>query len=216
MGIPHAQTNNVILNKLERKANYFMVGNGATSLSVPGKVFTPKNYETKLYNPIPFRFVPISTDLNNIERSQYRLKRMVEVNGNDFFGYYAKEFDPGNIYLEYNDANYVPQESDTVPVDENDSTHRLGGGSVLVYISFQLTIEEKEIKEYFQITQGTLELASVNEIGLVYGADLENSLDVNNRLELAAAELFSKVTSKDYPLNTEGSSRIVEYKIYAR
>jgi hypothetical protein len=216
LGIPHGQTNNVILNRLERKADYFMIGNGATSLSVPGKVYSPKNYETKLFKEIPFRFVPVSTDLNSAEKAMYRFRKIVEISGNDYIGYFAKKFDPGNLYLEYNDARYTPQESDTAPVDENDSSHRLRGGAVLVYIHFQLSIEEKEVKEFFKVTQGTLELASVNELGLVYSADLPNNIDPTERYELAGAELFSKVTSKDYPLNSEGSSRIVEYKIYAR
>jgi hypothetical protein len=215
LGIPHSQTNNVLINKIPRKADYFMAGDGANSIAVPGKVFKAKNYETNLYRPLPFRFVPFSTDLSTMEREPYRLRKIVEINGNDYVGYYAKKFEPGTLYLEYNDAEYLPQESHTAPVDENDSAHPLRGGSVLCYIQFTLSIEPKELKEFFQVTTGSIDSASVNEVGVVYAADLPNSLNVD-RDELAAAELFSKATSKSYPLESEGSARDVVYKIYAK
>jgi hypothetical protein len=215
MGIPHQQTTNVILNKLERKSEYFMAGDGANSIAVPGKVYKPKNYETKLYHALPFRFIPSSSDLSTSEKEKYRLRKIINVNENEYVGYFAKRYEPGILYLEYNDAEYLPIESHTVPVDENDSTHDLLGGSILCYIQFTLSIEPNELKEYFQVTNGSLDLASMNEAGLVYGADLPNSAD-SNRNELAAAELFSKVTSKSYPLDSEGSARDIIYKIYAK
>lgn len=215
MGIPHPQTSNVIIHKLERKTEYFMAGDGANSVAVPGKVYKPKNYETKLYHVLPFRFVPSSSDLSSSEREKYRLRKIINVNENEYVGYFAKRFEPGILYLEYNDAEYLPNETHTVPVDENDSTHDLLGGSILAYIQFTLSVDANELKEYFQATTGSLDLAAMNEAGLVYGADMQNTSD-SNRNELAAAELFSKVTSKSYPLDSEGSSRDIIYKIYAK
>jgi hypothetical protein len=215
MGIPHSQTTNVILNKIARKANYFMAGDGASSIAVPGKVYKPKNYETKLYHALPFRFVPTSSDLIGSEREKYRLRKIINVNENEYVGYFAKIYEPGELYLQYNDAEYLPNEVHTVPVNENDSTHDLLGGSVLCYIQFVLAIEPYELKEWFQVNNGSLELASMSEAGLIYGADLENSLD-GGRLELAAAELFSKVTSKPFYLDSEGSARDIVYKIYSK
>jgi hypothetical protein len=213
LGIPHSQTNNVILNGIKRKTDYFMAGDGASSIAVPGKVFKAKNYETNLYRPLPFRLVPFSSDLSTSERQEYRLRKVVEINGNDYVGYWAKKFEPGSLYLQYNDANYVPQESDTVPVDENNSSHPLMGGSVLCFVQFTLIVEENELKEYFQVTNGSIELASMSEVGIVYGADLPNSLD-GDKNELAAAELFSKATSKPYYLDSEGTAREIVYKVY--
>jgi hypothetical protein len=215
MGIPHGQTNNVILNKLERKTDYFMAGDGASSIAVPGKVYSPKNYETKLYHALPFRFVPFSSDINSNEKQIYRMRKIETVAGNDYIGYYAKKYDPGILYLEYNDSDYLPVESDTVPVDENDSTHKLSGGSVLCYIQFTLAVEPNELKEYFQVTNGSIELASMSEVGIVLGADLPNNLNDNDK-ELAGAELFSKVTSKPYYLDSEGTARTIVYKIYSK
>lgn len=216
LGVPHSETSNVLTSTTQKRAcGYFMAGNGAASKEIPGKYYTPKNYETKLYNPIPFRMVPVSSDLSVAEQEQYRLRKIVTVNGIDYAAYYAKAFEVGSLILEYNSAEYTPVSSDTTPVDENDSTHRLSGGSVLAYVEFYLNIEANELKEYFNITNGSLDNASMSEVGLVYAADLPNMLD-SNRNELAAAELLAKVTSSTVDLSSEGNSRIIQYRIYAR
>jgi hypothetical protein len=214
MGINHDQTNNVILNKLERKADYFMAGDGASSIAVPGKVYNPKNYETKLYHALPFRLVPVSSDINSIEKQIYRMRKLEIIRENEYFGYYAKKYDPGVLYLEYNDSDYLPTEYDTVPVDENDSSHALLGGSVLCYIQFTLAIEPNELKEYFQVLNGSIDMASMSEVGIILGADLPKSDDLSK--ELAGAELFSKVTSKPYYLDSEGTARTIVYKVYSK
>ncbi len=215
LGIEHSETNRVFTNKIDRDAVYFMAGKGASSVAVPGKVFAPKNYETKLYDAIPFRMVPVSNDLSTTEQEQYRLRRIVTHGGVDYACYYAKKFESGVIQMEYNDAEFTPLESDTTPVDENDSSHRLAGGSVLAYVQFTLNITEEELKEYFTIVNGSLAGAVVNEIGLVLGADLANAED-GGRRELAASELFAKLTSSNVPFDSYSSSRIVEYRVYAR
>ena len=215
LNIEHSETNRVFSNKLDRDAVYFMAGKGASSVAVPGKVYSPKNYETKLYEPIPFRMVPVSNDLSASEQEQYRLRRLVNYGGVDYAAYYAKKFEAGVIQLEYNDASYTPLESDTTPVDENDSSHRLAGGSVLAYVQFTLNITESELKEYFTIVNGSLSGAVVNEIGIVHGADLPNALD-GGRKELCCGELFAKLTSSNVPFDSYSSSRIVEYRVYAR
>lgn len=216
LGVPHSESNNVLNSMTQKRScGYFMAGNGAASVDVPGKYYTPKNYETKLYNAIPFRMVPVTSDLLSSEQEQYRLRKIVTVNGVDYAAYYAKAFEVGSLILEYNSAEYAPMESDTTQVDENDSTHRLSGGSVLAYVEFFLNIEQNELKEYFQIMNGTLQGASMSEIGLVYGADLPNTLD-NGRQELAAAELLAKITSESVSMSQEGNSRVIQYRVYAR
>lgn len=216
LGINHSETQNVLNSQtIKRKCNYFMVGNGAASKSVVGKYYSPKNYETKLYNPIPFRMVPLASDLSSTEQAKYAFRKVEEVNGVQYASYFAKKFNPGNVILEYNASTYKPTESHTTPVDENDSTHPLRGGSVLAYISFTIDIAEEEMKEYFRIHDGNINNCAMSEIGLVYGAALPNTND-SNRSELAAAELLSKLTSPSVGLSEDGSSRQIQYKIYAR
>lgn len=216
LGINHSETQNVLNSQtIKRKCNYFMVGNGASSTSVPGKYYNPKNYETKLYNPIPFRMVPVASDLSPTEQAKYAFRKVETFNGVQYAAYYAKKFNPGNVILEYNASNYKPVESHTTPVDENDATHPLRGGSVLAYISFTIDIVEEELKEYFRIHDGNINNCSMSEIGLIYAAALPNA-DDSNRNELAAAELLSKLTSALVRLDESGSSRQINYKIYAR
>jgi hypothetical protein len=215
MGIPHSNTNAVLTNNIKRDVSCFMIGSGAENLSVPGRIYNPHNYETKLYNAVPFRCVPSGNDLSTIEASVYRLRKVITIDAVDYIAYYGKVFDPGIVYVEYNGANYTPLESHTVPVDEGDTSHPLAGGSVLKYIQFTLTVEQNEFKEYFRLTHNdSLEGAKLSEIGLVLGADLPNSLD-GNRSELAAAELFAKMTSTPVPMDRDGSRRVVDYRIYS-
>lgn len=214
--IPHSENDNVIGNRsIRRTCNTFMIGAGAASTEVPQKFYTPKNYETKLYKPIPFRLVPLNNDLSATEQDNYRLRRIEQINGNDYVAYYGKKFNVGSVILEYNSSTYKPIESHTTPVDENDNSHPLGGGSVLAYVQFTLDITEEEVKEYYRITKGTIAGASMSELGLVLGADLPNA-DDNNRQELAGAELITKITSSLVDLSEEGSSRQVTYRIYAK
>jgi len=215
LGIPHSENTSVITDNEDRITNYFLIGNGAENLSVPGVTYTPHNYETKLYNTVPFRCVPFSSDLSPSEATNYRLRKIITIDGNDYVAYYAKKFNAGVVYTEYNGSNYVPLEAHTVPVDEGDSAHPLAGGSVLSYIQFTLTVEQNEFKEFYRLTHNDmLTGAALNEIGLVMGRDLPNTLD-SNRVELAAAELFAKLTSTSVPLDSESSRRVVEYRIYS-
>lgn len=215
LGIPHSNSIQVLSNNLDRITNYFMIGNGAENLSVQGTIYSPHNYETKLYGSVPFRCVPFSSDLSSAEATNYRLRKIITIDNNDYVAYYAKKFNVGVVYTEYNGSNYIPLESHTIPVDEGDSTHPLAGGSVLSYIQFTLTVEQEEFKEYYRLTHNdSLVGASLNEIGLVMGRDLPNSLD-GDRNELAAAELFAKLTSTSVPLDSENSRRVVEYRIYS-
>ena len=215
LGVPHSETDKVLNNYThKRQVGYFMVGDGASSLETPGKFYTAKNYETKLYHPLPFRMVPLATDLSISEQEQYRLRKIVNINGVDYVAYYAKKFEPSSVILEYNSAQYKPIESHTVPVDEADSTHPLRGGSVLAYITFSISIEENELKEWFRITSNISKCA-MSETGLVLAADLPNALD-NNRSELAAAELFTKICSTSTSLSEDGSSRIITIRLFAK
>lgn len=215
LGIAHSASNTVLNSaNSKRIVNYFMVGDGAASKETPGKFYSAKNYETKLYHPIPFRMVPLASDLSSAEQDQYRLRKVVNVNGTDYVAYYAKRFEASNVLLEYNAASYKPVDSHTTPVDEADSTHPLRGGSVLAYTTFSIAIDENELKEYFRI-YSSIENCTMSETGLVLAADLPNAND-NNRSELAAAELFTKICSTSTQLSESGSSRLLQLKIYAK
>jgi hypothetical protein len=215
MGINHSQTAAVLANNVRRNAVVFAIGNGAVNPSTPSKVYDPHNYETDLYNKVPFRCVAVGSDLSTADAAAYRLRKIITINNNNYVAYYGKLFSPGTVYTEFNGASFTPLASYTTPVDTGDNSHPLAGGSVLSYIQFTLTVTATEFKEWYLLTNNdSLTGASISEIGLVMGADLANSND-NNRTELAAAELFAKMTSSSVPLDSEGSSRTVIYRVYS-
>jgi hypothetical protein len=55
----------------------------------------------------------------------------------------------------------------------------------------------------------------MSEAGIILASDLPNSLNAGS-MELADAELFSKVTSKPAYLDSEGTARTIVYKIFAK
>jgi len=204
----------------QRKMQWFMIGIGGENLSALNQVYKPRNYETNLYIPVPFRCVPINNDLSDSEAEKYRLRKMIVINGNQYYAYYAKKFDISSIKLTFNESNYIPLASDTVPLSSNDDDsnldspdHRLSGGKVLSYGDFTLTVAENEFKEWYKLTHNDqLVGARLSELGLVSGYDALNTL--TGKMELADAELMSKLTHSPIPLDEEGSERLVQYVIY--
>ena len=215
MGIPHSLTQEVLMGTHQRCISSFMIGNGAANQSVPGKYYTPKDYETKLYKPSPFRCVPFNNDLSPTDQSKYRFKKLITIDGSDYWAYFAKKIEVNNLILEFNNGDYTPLEEDTRPVFENDSSHRLGGGSILSYIQFTMAIDKDEFKEYYRYTHAnSLDGAGIDEFGLVLGADLADPGN-SGRNELAAAELASKFTTLLSPMQSESSRRSVLYRVYS-
>lgn len=223
MGIPNPKTELVFTERnsdderyrYQRTCNYFMVGAGGRVVS--GKPSLARNYETKLYEPIPFRCVPVSNDLSAEDRAQYRLRKVIQINGEDYVAYYAKKFEPSNVHIVANQTEYTPAESDTVAIGETGAgvSASVAGGAVSVYTQFTLDVAEGELQEYYKLKNGTLVGAKMNEIGLVTAYDFPASQD-NLYAELGAAELFAKFISKDVPMEEEASRRVVTYKVYCR
>jgi hypothetical protein len=215
LGIPHSLTNSVMGGGQQRSTSYFMIGDGASNQAVPGRYYNPKNYETKLYHPMPFRCVKTGNDLTPTVQANYRFKKLLEIDGDNYYAYYAKKFQVSTLLLEYNNAVYVPVEGHTRPVNEGDSTHELGGGSVLSYVQFTMTVDKEEFKEYYRLTPNNmLDDAQLDEFGLVLGASLPDPA-AGNHEELAAAELATKFTSAPSLMTSESSRRSIVYRIYS-
>jgi hypothetical protein len=217
LGIPHTLTNTVLSGGEKRSVGYFMIGNGASNTSVPGRYYTPKNYETRLYNPMPFRCVPKTNDLPSNIQQNYRFKKVETVDSVDYYVYYAKKFNVSQIILEYNGGIYVPIDEDSEPANEGDQAHNLGGGSVLSYVEFTMAIEKEEFKEFYRLhNNNSLEGATIDEFGLVLGHDVHDPITADVTVkELAAAELASKFTVTPSPLSDESARRSVIYRVYS-
>ena len=199
---------------IQRKVGWFMIGTGGENLAVPYSTYEPFDYETNLYNPVPFRCVPIASDLSAAEQAAYRLKKIITINGNQYYAYYAKAFSLTSVTMQYENVDYIPSPGDTKQYQPNDPTNPLGAAPVLVYTDFNLMVSDVEYKEYYQANNnGSLTGARLSELGLVFGYDAPNALNGGNN-ELAGAELFAKLTHTPVFLDTTGSSRNVEYQIF--
>lgn len=214
LNIPHSVNTFSNGQALNRRTKWFCIGTGGENPAQPLKIFSPKNYETDLYKKAPFRCVPLNSDLSTSDAIPYRLRKAITIAGNQYWAYYAKAFTVDSLDLTFNENNYVPIVADTVPVASDDTTHRLSGGKVLTVSRFTLTVTETEFKEWYRLNnQGNLSGARLSELGLIFGLDAVNE-SANGRMEIADAELGAKLTHSPVFMDEEGSSRVVEYRIY--
>ena len=212
LGVPHSLDVFATNRSLERRTRWFMIGTGAENPSVPFQIYKPRNYETKLYNHVPFRCVPIGAPLTSEEAAPYRLKKIINIGGSQYIAYYAKVFSVDALELTFNENIYTPVVEDTIPVVNGDVTHRLSGGKVLCCTRFTLTVDRTEFKEWYRYTHNNnLDGARLSELGLIMGLDAANN---GQTFEIAGPELVAKLTHSPVPMDDEGSSRIVEYRIY--
>ena len=197
-----------------RSVDYFCIGNGAESTTLNGDIIQERSSDTKLYNMVPFRCVPISADISDEEAKKYRLRKKINIKGQEYFAYYAKKIEKSNIKIIYNGNNYIPKESDTSTLPDTDETKPLRSGQVTIYTILNVNIEPKDFKEYYQLmNNGSLTLAKISEIGLISGYDSENAL-ASNKLELAGAELFAKMCFTAMPMESPTSSLEFSYEMY--
>ncbi|MGL4950038.1 MAG: DUF7208 family protein [Anaeroplasmataceae bacterium] len=198
------------------KVNYFCIGNGGENPNTPYAILDIHDWETRLYNMVPFRCVPVSNDLSVAERKLYRLRKMIEIDGSQYYAYYAKVFDPGTIFSMKSDAEYTPKTEDSNPYIGNADGHPMKGHTSEVYITFDLEIAANEFKEFYRaIHSNTLTGARLTELGLIAGYEGPSG-DVGGSgvTELYDPTLFAKLVHEPVFLSTEGSRRKVTYSIF--
>lgn len=214
LGIPHS-VDALTTDAYGRSIGYFMIGSGAENGSVPYAIYPPAKWHTKLYGAVPFRCVPIASDLTAEERAYYRLRKMITIEGQQYYAYYAKKFDISTLNLYFNESNYTPAEADSAPIQGDGTGHPMAGGSVSSFIKITLNVTKTEFKEWYRLNNNnSLTGARLSEIGLVLGKDAPNAL-AGGINELSGAELFAKLTHSPIPMDTEGSRRAVDYLIYS-
>lgn len=196
---------------------YFCIGNGGENPNTPYAILDVHDWETRLYNMVPFRCVPISADLSVEERKNYRLKKVIEIDGNRYYAYYAKVFDPGRIISQKSGTDYHPNVEDSSPYIGNGEGHSMNGHTSEVYVTFDLEITATEFKEFYRLLNSdSLTGARLTELGLISGYD-GPSADTNAAgvKELYDATLFAKLVHEPVFLSTDGSRRKVTYSVFA-
>lgn len=206
-------------NKFNTYVNWFCIGNGGENPNTPYAILDVHDWETRLYNMVPFRFVDESADLSAEEQKQYRLRKVVQLTTDSgpkrYIGYYAKQFNPGTVFSMKSGSQYTPQIADSDPYIGDGSGHPMQGHTSQIYIEFDLEVTDIEFKEFYRATHNnTTTGARLTELGLISGYDAANTNDAS-RKELANATLFAKLVHDPVFMSSEGSKRKVSYKIFA-
>lgn len=201
-----------------RTIGYFTIGKGGSNNNnIPHEV---KNYETSLYDMVPFRYVLKTADLNSTDRAKYRLRKEISANGKDYIAYYAKKLEPSSITINLkkgtrSGVDYAIEDGHTVFAD---STHPLNNTPIISFITFTIKIEKEEFKEFYKAENNSLVGAKIDELGFLYGKDEDANLipgdsSSGTYTEVSCSEMFSKLTFAPIFLSSDSSSVSWEYFI---
>lgn len=132
-----------------------MVGNGGAG-DTYNTVFKVNRAARSVPGPVPFRVVPVTQDLEASDRAKYFL-RVVK---GDYAYYYGKKFDiEREINVMFEDGTTVPVDVDAMPNSK----------FIKVFTKYRAVLDERDIREYFKINQGSTLRSLINSVGLVTG-----------------------------------------------
>lgn len=132
-----------------------MIGNGGAG-DTYNTVYKVVRADRHVPGMIPFRVVPVAEDLSATDRAKYILRK---VEG-DYAYYYGKKFDIARtINVQFEDGT-------TVPVDVDGS---IVTKFIKTYTVYRVTVEQRDVREYFKITQGSTLRSLINSLGLITG-----------------------------------------------
>lgn len=205
--------------------NYFGIGIGgrrnvsSQNLTEPQPILTTN---MDLYQPIPIRMVPVSQDLSSSEQSQYRIRYIKTVNGQQYVCYMLKVLTKDNSQVQFtikdsqgNLQPYVPDYSNlspTPPTPSTDGTITSVGAEINVELEMTLTVTGQEISEAISILyNGDARYATISEIGYYTGCDQIESYtnyqgQSQNYTEALNAHLHTQYTFNGFDLSTPSSS----------
>ncbi len=202
----------------QRKIQYFCIGTGGINVENPITMAEPYGYETRLYNMVPFRCVPIENDLSPEDRAKYRIRRKETILGKDYYCYYLKKVIPEEMQLSLsNGYPYTPEYDHSDPIVEgSEGSHPMHAVSTEAYVNFQLHVSAEEFKEYYRaIHSGVLDNAKLTEFGLVVANEKSVTADGVTYDEVFNAELYSKVVHKPIYIDKVASNNTFDYTIYS-
>lgn len=165
---------------------YFGIGiNGFRNLDTATNAIPHQPLATNLdlYQPIPFRVRPLEDDLTASERTDYRLRVPLTVEGVKYVAYYLKRihFDPANVELIQRaaDGTETPHTLDSSQLYPEPPTAEIGGlvtsnlNSLIVRATGECVVTGKEIQEARTILLGMSAQTSfqISEYGFYTGCE---------------------------------------------
>ncbi len=151
-----------------------------TNKSAP---YRPSPDELDLYQPIPIRCVPIDEDLDAAERSLYRMRKEVSVNGERYYCYYLKCLKLIDNTVQLTRTNPVSHEEEPYelnasklnPVPKVPTTSGEQEGTISeINASLRLSLDwtGKEVLEAINVLyNGDMTMAKISEYGIYSGED---------------------------------------------
>jgi len=175
---------------------YFGIGIGGSqnvtgqNLSEPTPVLMTN---MDLYTPIPFRCVPVASDLTATEQAVYRIRVRQTINGADYFCYYLKLLTINQATVQVTQTNtttgiqtpytleYTNLTPTAPPIVANGGSPTNTGIEVNVAVTATLPVTGAEVVEAITVLYaGNLTYAQISEIGIYSGQDQSvTGLDVN-------------------------------------
>jgi hypothetical protein len=149
-------------------------------LSAP---YIPGAENMDLFEPIPFRIVPVTEDLSNEERAKYRMRVLKNVNGTDYWAYYLKKveiLDERVKFIETDLTTRVETELNTldsnklnpIPITTTAEGTVTATSEIITAITINLQITGAEVREAIDVLyDGNLLKLKISEIGIYTGED---------------------------------------------
>lgn len=141
-----------------------------------------------MFNQIPLVLRPLGNDLTDVERADYALRRIENINGNDYFAYYLKRLKTEDMVIKLQnrdvDVNqnttlspFLPNSDDLspTPIDlANGGANTVTGKYLSATVNMSINMkafDAEEILNVVNILFGNENYAIVSEFALVSGVD---------------------------------------------
>lgn len=188
------------------------VGDGGATTTF-GQVYDAKSNDNNLFNIVPLRTVPVGADLSAAERLVYFMRKRVIINSEAYYQYFLKKVANSEIYAKHQNVNYTPTIADNDP--EKDSNNPLSLYPIQTFTTFAIPIADTDVKEHYQVNEGTLKSARFNELALYYGIPTQVTDAITGEVytDYIGVEAFSKLTFNNRPMDNEGSKYDFVYYI---
>jgi hypothetical protein len=179
------------------------------------ELYIPTPYELNAYNQIPFRIVPVEEDLSDVERSQYRIRELRNINGQYYFIYWLKVLTINIDSLETNkitaSGTIEPFDLDSTMLQPIPRTLSSSQGAMITETynatcTATLDIKATEIFEVINTLYNNEIDSKISEIcifngqdRIIQGPDGNNINNMINYTDAINCKIVEKTCMKSYP-----------------
>ena len=169
--------------------NYFCIGNGGSTLASGVKGYTYSRHsalDAALFNHIPFVLRDANNDLTGTDKDRYRFKKLINIEGKDYYAYFLKKITtidvPSELYIVNKlgtdhklslFSTNVEELLNPVPIDKSELIDRTDESAFIVSLAkihFALEAEDlKELENVYKILK--IENTPITEVGICSGTD---------------------------------------------